>query len=112
MVMSINKLARRSGDDIYYNPKFRRFFEFYLSDLRNDSNPELIPVDPNLLYKYEGDFYGLFSILGIRNNYHWITLRLNGFLDPMDTPSELPFIISPPHQKVTQIVQFFKQSNK
>lgn len=81
MSLSISALLKDPGQDIYYNPKFRTMIETHLNILKT-SGITLQQVSGDLVYQYEGDFYGYLMYLGIPLHLHWIYLRVNGMEHP------------------------------
>lgn len=112
MTLSINKLSHQSGEKIYYNAEMRRHFEIYMGWLRNHEGNEERPVDPHTLYKYEGDFYGLLKTMGISPELHWLVMRVNDFVNPMDVPMDIKAIVIPNLQAVGRIVQRYRSQTK
>jgi hypothetical protein len=81
--MAFTVLAHRvpSGDDLYYEMRFRNIVETHLNILKREA-VAFTDVAPDKIYQYEGDFYGLLSEMGIEPQYHWIYLRVNDMTNP------------------------------
>lgn len=109
----------KDKDIVFYNPKFRALIEDHLNVLKT-SNVTVQPVELQLFWKYEGNFYGLLTELGIKSIYHWIYLRVNGMhhpyeyakevRDPLDKPYD-PHLIEPDETLISDIVKYY-QSKK
>lgn len=112
MALSINKLEANEGGAGYYDPGFTRYLESYLMHLKGLANNQMHPVDSHTLYKYEGDLYGLFDVLGIPRHLHWITMRMNNFTSPTQFNGELYTIIAPTEGVINNILQKFTTTKK
>jgi len=84
MTMSLNNHAVAKGNAIYYSETFRTLIETHLPWLINHRDTDTSIIDSQIAYKYESDFYGLLSYLGIGMAYHWTILRVNGLHSPSD----------------------------
>ena len=89
MAFTVKNLANPSGDPVYYDPTFRTVIETHLDILASPPMAKNMPITPDKVYQYEGDFYGLLSELGVQPHLHWIFLRVNGMYNPNEFGMEL-----------------------
>lgn len=81
MAFTVARTIRPAGDAIYYRPDFRSHVESYLNILRV-ANPRVVVVQADVVHQFEGNFFGYLASIGVEAQYHWITLRTNGFHNP------------------------------
>lgn len=112
MTMTINKLSGSDGPDTFYDHKFCRLLEIYTPFIKNHPDNTLLTLDPMDVYKYTGDFYGLLATYNIPREYRWITMRVNGYTNPLHVPEELTQLIVPPTTVLRDIMNIFKTMNK
>lgn len=112
MANTINKLMRSSGPETYYNPSFCRLLETYLPYIFNNPDNTILTVKPHDLYKYEGDVYGLLAANGVPSEYRWVTMRINGLVNPAMTPDEIGYLIIPSINVLRDIKNIFKTTYK
>lgn len=112
MSFTLNQYAIQSGEAVFYDPKLRRVMETYMGWLRAHPDTRTQPVDAHMAYKYEGDFYGLLSVMDIAPEYHWVVLRVNGLTNPLYFPTEIGQILIPDSGVLRRIVQRFRAQNK
>lgn len=62
----------------YFDPNFRHIVEDHLSLLLTNNHFREVDITNNEAHRYEGDFYGLMGFLGIKADFWWVNLRLNG----------------------------------
>lgn len=84
MAMPILDLMTSEGDDVYYTEAWRLMIETHLTFLIN--HPLSVPITAELhqVYKYEGDLYGLLTVLNVPRGYHYIVMRMNNITSPVD----------------------------
>lgn len=83
MAFTFQELLADPGDSLYYDEAFRDDIEAHLVILRR-YNVDKRTVPPSLIYKYEGDFYGYLTEIGVPTEYHWIYLRVNHMAHPRE----------------------------
>lgn len=71
------------GDNIYYDQGFRNEVENHLNLLKR-SNTQKQLIEPDVVYQFEGNFYGYLRSISVPNHLHWIYLRVNGFSHPTE----------------------------
>lgn len=82
MAFTVKSKARAPGDSVYYDPKFRTLLETHIPMLRGMYRARAHPVSPDLIHKYEGDFYGLLGELNVSMDLYWVYLRINRMEHP------------------------------
>lgn len=109
----IEKLSKPSVE-VHFNPKFRAVIEDHLNILKT-ANVSIEPIDLQLFWKYEGNFYGLLTEMGIKMNLHWIYLRVNGFHHPFEFAKEVrdpldkrydPILINPSEKLISDLIKY------
>lgn len=94
MAFTIMTHMAQPGPDLFYTPEFRLMIETHINVLRYDNvSREQIP--DNLVYQYEGDFYGYLVGKNVAPYLHWIYLRVNG----MHSPSEFGKYLREPYRQ-------------
>lgn len=95
--------AKSPGADVFYDPGFRAEIETHLPLLRNYSKTTVQNIEPSVAYKNENDFVGLLNDIGMSNDMHWITMRLNSMTKPQDYRSNMLSILIPPSDYIDLI---------
>lgn len=105
MTNPVNQLANPAGAAIYSDPGFQRVLEINLPMILAHPLAARKAVSANLAYKNEGDFYGLLTDMGVEPKYWWLTLRLNGYTDPLKFDGNLDMLITVP----TALIEMMRQ---
>lgn len=79
MAFSLAAYQTDRGADAYYQRGFQTLIETHRNILRNHPETSRSRIDSDLVYRYEGDFYGLMGYLGVPFELRWIYLRVNGY---------------------------------
>lgn len=111
MPSSINAMVQ-PGPDIYYSDTFHRVLEDHMTYLRNLASTRKMEVEPIDVIRYQADFYGLLSKLGIALHLHWIVLRMTGLTSPSKIPDNLEVILVPDDTEITRLKQVVVSTNK
>jgi hypothetical protein len=111
MPNSINALVQ-AGPDIYYDDTFRRVLEDHMTYLRNLSTTTKIDVEPIDVIRYQADFYGLLTKLGIQLHMQWIILRMTGLTSPSKIPEDLEFVLVPDESEISRLKQSVTATTK
>lgn len=82
MAFTVATLKRPPGDPVSYEPAYRTILETHLQILRYHPGTQRLPVNPDKIHQYEGDFYGLLAEQGIQLERHWLYMRVNGMENP------------------------------
>lgn len=107
-MMSINSLAASEAAAFYYSREIKNMLESHVEFLKAHPETRIVPVAPNITYKYEGDFYGLLTTLKIPMQYHWIILRMNDFSSPTEMSENKIAFIQPSFNVVDQIINMYR----
>lgn len=104
-VPSLFNNAKSPGPDIYYRADFRDVVETHIPILLTNAKTTEQLVEPQMAYKNDGNFVGLLNDLGIKNELHWIVMRLNGMYSPTEYTSDRISILLPPDSYISQLVR-------
>jgi hypothetical protein len=85
--------------------KFVSLVEASIPYFRIDPQTTVIGVDLQTSAKYRFDFYGLCTFLGIDEEYHYATMRLNGLTSSQDFNGLMNSLIVPPFTKIDQLIE-------
>lgn len=110
--MQVNSLMMNPGPTIYYNDVFRSVLEDHLTLLKNHSETKVITVEPMIAYRFEFDFFSMLSYFGLPSHLHWLIMRMNDFLSPLDNTRDLTNIIIPSGTTVDTIRQSHMTTRK
>lgn len=107
MTMSINQLATPSGPDVYYTHGLHVEFESQMKYLREHSETVMVELNPNDVYRFEFDFFGLLDQLGVKRQYHWVIMRVNDFNAPNELTQETTHLLMPSESLLTNIQKLY-----
>ena len=79
MTFSLTEMRLTPGDDLYYDAAFRRVIETHLEILRRSAAQQTEDVTADVVWRYQGDFYGFLGSKGVPFQQRWLYLRVNGF---------------------------------
>ena len=92
------------------DPKYKQFADEHVDYFLSRSlftTKELTGLQQN---KYIGDFYGLLMDIGVPVSLHYLTLRCNRLLSPMDWTGENSVVIIPQDSEHRVLVEAFYTS--
>ncbi len=112
MTSPIHSLMVNAGNDVYYDESFRSTVETYLPYLRAHKDTQVMAVNADDVYRYEGDYYGLLLTLKIAPQYHWIVLRVNDYVSPADLVTIVKTVLVPSPEQMDSIVRQYKVAHK
>lgn len=104
--MDINAIAPNI-EDTYFNPGFLVLLESHLTYLRTSATLQSTAVSGLQKSKFEGDFYGLLTDLGIDYRFHYIVLRVNGYDSSADYRGESDAIVVPALSDIDMLKNIF-----
>jgi hypothetical protein len=87
--MQLNTLMTDPGENGFYDPTFLGAVVYTSRNYLLQQASFLVPIDPHLAQKYQGDFWGLLDELQVPKQYHPIITVLNGFTSPGDFTAEM-----------------------
>lgn len=97
------------GPDVYYNSSFRDVLEQHLTFLREHEGARTIEVSTREMEKFKQDLYNFLSLKGVDGYLHWITMRVNGWLSPIEFEGK-DSILVPSKHAVNRIKQLYESS--
>ena len=105
-------LINESGNNAYYYAReYRVQLEFYL-DYFNNSNKTIIAAVSNRdQYNYKADFFGYLSAKNIPTKMHYLTMRMNGMVSPLDFGPGVSTIKVPNETEFIKIYGFIMTKN-
>lgn len=98
-------------ESINNDPKYIDMLESHLTYFRTLNTNTLIAVSNQLNYKYEGDFYGLLTELGVDRNHHYLVMRLNGLAHSGDYKGNLDNVLIPDISEVNLLTNIYRTVN-
>jgi hypothetical protein len=87
------------------DPKFIALIEASIPYYRKDPETSIVPINLQQSAKYRFDFYGLCSSLGIAQEYHYATMRLNGLTSSQDFNGVMDSILTPPYSMIDRLIE-------
>ncbi len=109
--MDINNYSYSEGPSIFYNDGFRSVIEAHVEFLRNHAETRSLYLEPNDVYIYEFDMYGLLMKNHIQPYMHWIVLRVNNLYSMTNFPKDLSELLIPSDGIINQLRQIYQTSN-
>lgn len=110
MTVLINSLAVTEASKVYYKPEIRNLLESHVQFIIDHPNTQVVNIANDIIYKYEGDFYGLLYILKVLPQYHWIVMRINGMTTPTDLNWNRLAILLPDYSLIDTIISMYRAS--
>lgn len=110
MTFSINSLSVGESHSYYYTNEIKALLESHVEFLKNHRETRIVQVAPHLIYKYEGDFYGLLLTLKIPPEYHWIIMRMNDYTSPTELSENKMAFLQPGFNVIDQIINMHRTS--
>jgi len=92
-------------DDIYYSNPYFVMIESHLTYIKSLSSNQTTAISKQQNDKYEGDFYGLLNELNIEKQYHYPTMRINGYDNSNDFLGDREFILIPDFQEINLLTR-------
>lgn len=90
-------------DDIYFSEEIRNLIESNLIYFR-ETTEGYINITPHETIKFDGDLYRLLNEHGINKKYHYLIMRVNGFVSSSDYTGDITFLLYPSISKFEQLV--------
>ncbi len=112
MAIPINDMMGPDGAGVFYDENVRVMLESHMPYYRNHPDVSVVPLDPQLAYKYRGDFQGLLLEMNINACYHWFYMRLND-LDSFDrVDTDLTMLRMVPVNVIDQLLSIYQSMVK
>lgn len=96
MVVKLNQTKDGDGDQLFFDPDFCNSIEYLIPYLILNTGNSTLPLTQgdNLQSKY--DFYRILAKkTALQRCYWWITMRINGYIQPTDYQGDRSAIILP-----------------
>ena len=77
--------------------------ESHIDYLKKSQRTSSFIVDRDIAYIYTGDFYGYLNYRKVQQKFHWIYMRVNGYLSTFDFKPDVDSLILPSSQDLEQI---------
>lgn len=90
-------------DNVYCDPEFKHMLESYLTTFLKSPNLKGIPATPLQQGLYKGNFYLLLLDMNIDARFHWVTMRVNGFLSPYEYAGTDITVLIPDFQQIERL---------
>lgn len=103
--MIIHEYSREHEIPPHYDEKFRIWLEPFIPDIK--SNSTVTSIKPSVANKYEGDIYGLFNLLGIPKEIHYIAMLVNGYRNSGDYDGTIVGIYIPDTSQVNLLISLY-----
>lgn len=114
MAFTIASELSKKTSPLFFDPKFRATVEDHLHILKT-VGITVTPIELQVYWKYEGNFYGFLTHHAVKPNLQWIYLRVNGFHHPHEFASTFrdplnrtvdPYLIEPNEQLIDNLIKF------
>jgi hypothetical protein len=105
--MSINAQMSGADQQVFYTDGLRNALEDALTWLISHPLTTAQVVDPGIAYRFEADFYGMLNYYNVPYQFHWLIMRMTGFVAPEESPSDLIQFLKPDFNTVQQIVSLY-----
>lgn len=102
--MSVNNLLTVQDAGIYYSESFKSVIENYLSILATDEYT-LATVEGYVALRNDSNYYGVLSELKVPYDLWWITLRVNGYHDPIEYDQIVRYVKVPNKGYIDKLLQ-------
>ena len=88
--------------------RFRDVLEDHIPNILSQTNTSVREVSFVERNKWRGDMFGFLNTKGIDPDLHWITMRINGFLNPNEFPDGKETILVPNIQYINSLLARFE----
>lgn len=105
--MRISELAQEV-EAVHNDLAYLNMMESHLTYLRTVDAVKVSAVSEHQGYKFEGDFYGLLDDLMVDKEYHYTTLRLNGYESTTDFKGDVTHILIPNFSTVNLLKNIYQ----
>jgi len=90
--------------DVGMTEDFKTVIEDHLNYLKNLNDTQVYILEQALVYRYEYDFYKILTAIKVDKRLHWVTLRMNGRINPFEKCSNLSTILIPSFSSVSELL--------
>lgn len=107
MPATIHNLMTPWNDNIYFNEDFLIALKSYIPYLKRSTAITYETPTNNILYKYQGDFYGLLDYMGYSKQYFFCILLFNGLRSSTDFKSDMTTVAIPDLNEIDLLYSTF-----
>jgi len=98
--------------DVGMTEAFKTVIEDHLNYLKNLEDTQILTLNQALVYRYEYDFYKILTAINIDKQLHWVTLRMNGRINPFESCSNLNTVLVPSLSSVLGLLNIHRTKTK
>lgn len=98
--------------DVGMTEAFKTVIEDHLNYLKNLEDTQILTLNQALVYRYEYDFYKILTAINIDKQLHWVTLRMNGRINPFESCSNLNTLLVPSLSSVLGLLNIHRTKTK
>lgn len=98
--------------DVGMTEAFKTVIEDHLNYLKNLEDNQVYVLQPALVYRYEYDFYKILTAIHVDKRLHWVTLRMNGRINPFENCSNLNTILVPSFSSISELLNIHRTKTK
>ena len=101
--MRLKTLMQSDIDGLYSNEEFINDVLLYSDDYKKNFGDRVINVTPGDAYTYQGNLFGLFTLMGIPQYLHVCTMSYNGISSPVEFTGERTVFYTPSQDIYTRL---------
>ena len=95
---------------LYSDIKFIVMLESHLTYIANQPTTRILPVNTHRGIKYLGAFYDLLNDMNVNPEYHYITMRINGYTNSASYRGDRSMILVPDSTTIETLASVFLAS--
>lgn len=80
----LDNLPQDAGNPTFYTESIRTVFDDFIPSLVASTSTKTVTVSPGDAVEWEYDLYGYLYSLKIAQRYHFIIMRMNDLMSPLD----------------------------
>lgn len=103
----LSSLVRTDLDSSAFDGEFKQMLEDHLASFISRSS-SVIEIDNSERVRCRGDFYALLTEKAVNRRLFYLTLRINGYADPVEYKGELSEIVIPDQALFESLLQKYK----
>lgn len=100
-----------AGPLVFYDFNFRNTLEYHVPNLLNHSETMVTSIPNGTAHQFTNDFFGLLTTFHVAPQYWWITMRCNGYYNPLDYQEDRLILIQPPIRVIDDIARIWTTNN-
>lgn len=89
----------------YDDPLFHNVLQDHIEYLNNRSDTRQVLIEAHIADKYRFDLFGLLEHYNVPDSSKWITMRMNGFLNPQAYDGRNGYVLIPEQSEIEKIFQ-------